>query len=168
MNNSPRKTVEWRQVLLEDVIDQDSPICYGIVLPGDHCDGGVPVVKVKDIAQGGVRTAGLLQTSPEIDAKYKRSRLKDGDILLSIRGTVGRLGIVPKELTGANITQDTARIRISCPETRDYVYQAMQNDDLQTQIRDHVVGQAVKGINIRDVKKLKIFLPNDNHAQKFR
>ncbi|MGL6079104.1 restriction endonuclease subunit S [Methyloversatilis discipulorum] len=167
MTSVARKTSGWREVHLADVVDQDSPICYGIVLPGDHVDDGVPVIKVKDIAQGGVRTIGLLQTSPDIDAKYKRSRLAGGDILLSIRGTVGRLGFVPDELTGANITQDTARIRISCSETRAYVYQALQSDDLQVQIRDHVVGQAVKGINIRDVKRLKLLLPIERHAQKY-
>lgn len=162
-----RKTSSWHEVHLEDVVDQDSPICYGIVLPGDHVDDGVPVVKVKDIAQGGIRTTGLLRTSPDIDAKYKRSRLRGGDILLSIRGTVGRLGVVPDELTGANITQDTARIRISCAETRAYVYQALQSGDLQVQMRDHVVGQAVKGINIRDVKRLTLLLPTIRQAQKY-
>jgi type I restriction enzyme S subunit len=157
----------WREVTLADVVDPDAPICYGIVLPGDHVDDGVPVIKVKDISQGGVRTTGLLQTSPDIDAKYKRSRLIGGDILLTIRGTVGRLGIVPDELAGANITQDTARIRISCSETCAYVYQALHSDGLQTQIRDQIVGQAVKGINIRDVKRLKIVLPSERRAQKF-
>lgn len=167
MNKLAHKSPRWREVHLADVVDQESPICYGIVLPGDHVDGGVPVIKVKDIEQGSVRTSGLLQTSPDIDAKYKRSRLIGGDILLSIRGTVGRLGVVPDELTGANITQDTARIRISCPETCAYVYQALQSSDLQTQIRDHIVGQAVKGINIRDVKRLKLLLPTDLQAQKY-
>lgn len=167
MNKVAQKSPDWREVHLEDIVDQDSPICYGIVLPGHHVDDGVPVVKVKDIAQGGVRTTGLLQTSPVIDAKYKRSRLIGGDILLSIRGTVGRLGVVPNELTGANITQDTARIRISCSETRAYVYQSLQSDELQVQIRDHVVGQAVKGINIRDVKRLKLLLPSERYAQKY-
>lgn len=167
MTRLAHKSHCWREVYLVDVVDQDSPICYGIVLPGDHVDDGVPVIKVKDIAQGGVRTTGLLQTSPEIDAKYKRSRLTGGDILLSIRGTVGRLGIVPDELAGANITQDTARIRISCSETRAYVYQALQSDDLQAQIRDRIVGQAVKGINIRDVKRLRLLLPVERHAQKY-
>lgn len=167
MSKAFQKSFHWREVHLADVVDQESPICYGIVLPGDHCDGGVPVIKVKDIGQGSVRTTGLLKTSPVIDAKYKRSRLSGGDILLSIRGTIGRLGLVPKELTGANITQDTARIRISCIETRNYVYQALQSDDLQTQIRDHIVGQAVKGINIRDVKRLKLLLPTERRAQKY-
>lgn len=157
----------WREVHLDDLVDDDAPICYGIVLPGQHHEGGVPVIKVKDIAQGSVKATGLLHTSPEIDAQYRRSRLMGGDILLSIRGTVGRVGIVPDELAGANLTQDTARVRISCVDTRNYVYQLLQSDLLKIQIRDHVVGQAVQGINIRDVRRLKFPFPEKLKTQHF-
>lgn len=167
MITNAMKKAAWREVHLDDLVDDDAPICYGIVLPGLHHEGGVPVIKVKDIAQGTVKTTGLLQTSPEIDAQYRRSRLRGGDILLSIRGTVGRLGIVPDRLTGANLTQDTARVRISCEDTRNYVYQLLQSDLLQTQIRDHVVGQAVQGINIRDVRRLKFPFPEKLEAQHY-
>lgn len=167
MITTAMKKAAWREVHLDDLVDDDAPICYGIVLPGLHHEGGVPVIKVKDIAQGTVKTTGLLQTSPEIDAQYRRSRLRGGDILLSIRGTVGRVGIVPDELTGANLTQDTARVRISCVDTRNYVYQLLQSDLLQTQIRDHVVGQAVQGINIRDVRRIKFPFPEKLEAQHF-
>ncbi len=34
-------------------------------------------------------------------------------------------------------------------------------------MRDHIVGQAVKGINIRDVKRLRLFLPNTRQTQKY-
>jgi type I restriction enzyme S subunit len=159
--------MEWREVSLNDLVDEGAPICYGIVLPGLNHEDGVPVVKVKNIFQGTVETQGLVKTSPEIAAQYRRSSLNGGDILLSIRGTVGRVGIVPGELTGANITQDTARIRISCRDTRDYVFQLLQSELLQKQIRNHVVGQAVKGINIRDVKRIKLPFPDKTEAQHF-
>jgi type I restriction enzyme S subunit len=159
--------MEWLEVSLNDLVDEGAPICYGIVLPGLNHEDGVPVVKVKNIFKGTVETQGLVKTSPEIAAQYRRSSLNGGDILLSIRGTVGRVGIVPGELTGANITQDTARIRISCRDTRDYVFQLLQSELLQKQIRKHVVGQAVKGINIRDVKRIKLPFPDKTEAQHF-
>lgn len=150
---------DWMTASLGDLVDADAPICYGIVLPGEHHAGGVPIVKVKDMVQGTVRTENLLMTSPEIDEQYRRSRLTGGDILLSIRGTVGRIALVPDALAGANITQDTARLRISCPATRAFVYQILQSEYLQRQIQDHVVGQAVRGINIHSVRRLQIPIP---------
>jgi len=47
-----------------------------------------------------------------MDEAYRRSRVTTGDLLFSIRGTVGRMAFVPQELDGANITQDTARVSI--------------------------------------------------------
>lgn len=100
-----RKSVINSYAELESIVEVDRPVTYGIVKPGLHFSGGIPVVKVKDFPDGEVMLDDLLLTSPEIESAYKRSRLRQGDLLISIRGTVGRLAFVPKELEGANITQ---------------------------------------------------------------
>ena len=115
---------------LNDFVSDDAPICYGILKPGMHIENGVPVVKVKNIFSGLIHDKALLKTSAKIHQQYKRAELKSGDVLLTIRGTAGRVAIVPKELDGANITQDTARIRVStkdCPLYLFYVLQAPPN-----------------------------------------
>ncbi|WJW75383.1 restriction endonuclease subunit S [Thiohalobacter sp. IOR34] len=156
----------WREVQLNTLVDNEYPICYGILKPGKFFQGGVPVVKVKDITNGIIQTESLLLTDPQIENQYKRSRLNGGDILLSIRGTTGKVAIVPDLLKGANITQDTARIRISCDITKRYVLQVLRSDYVQTQIEKDKVGQAVKGINIRDVRKLSFLIPKTLSSRK--
>jgi type I restriction enzyme, S subunit len=150
---------EWDAVALDDCIVESRPICYGILMPGKAVPGGVPVVKVKDIRHGLVDESDLLLTSQEIDRQYSRSRLTAGDLLMTIRGTTGRVAMVPPALSGANITQDTARISIRHDLSNRYVYHALQAPAMQRQVRDHTRGQAVKGINIGDVRLLKIPLP---------
>ena len=44
-------------------------------------------------------------TRPEIAAKFKRTALVGGEIVISIRGTIGRCAIVPKKLIGGNVSQ---------------------------------------------------------------
>ena len=95
---------------LEDLIQSTRPISYGILMPGPDVPTGVPYIRVTDIQDGQVVTALIRRTTREIDQAYKRSKLKAGDLLLSIRGHVGRMAIVPACLDGANITQDTARL----------------------------------------------------------
>lgn len=68
--------------------------------------------------------------------------------------------MVPRSLDGANITQDTARLRIDIESSSAYVYYALQSDALKNQIALRTVGQAVRGINIRDVKALAIAIPD--------
>lgn len=145
---------------LDSFVSKDAPICYGILKPGNNHSGGVPVVKVKNIYGGTVDESTILLTSPEIHKQYKRSELKTGDLLLTIRGSTGRVAFVPRSLEGANITQDTARIRVSTGDSAEYLYYALQSPITQRQIELNTVGQAVKGINIAEVKKLLIFHPS--------
>jgi type I restriction enzyme S subunit len=149
----------WELRLLNDLIDQNRPICYGILKPGKGHPNGIPVVKVKDIRHGEIDDSALLLTTPELDYEYRRSRLRGGDILLTIRGTTGRLAIVPPHLGDANITQDTARIAVTSEHSRDYVRFALEAPMLQLQIAANTVGQAVQGINIGAVRKLLIPVP---------
>jgi type I restriction enzyme S subunit len=151
--------VDWEVVQLDACIESGRPICYGILMPGQGHPGGVPVVKVKNIRNGVVDTTDLLLTSPEIDRQYARSRLRPNDVLLTIRGTTGRLARVPAELADANITQDTARLTIRTDISTNYIFYCLQSEASQRQIQEHTRGQAVKGINIGDVRLLRLPVP---------
>jgi len=150
---------EWSTPHLEGLIDGDAPICYGILMPGPHTLGGIPVIKVKDYVRDELKVEGLLCTSPEIDNQYKRSRVKSGDVLLSIRGGTGDVVIVPDELAGANITQDTARLRTNRRIDSNYLAICLEGEFVQTQIQLETIGQAVTGINIGSVRQLVIPVP---------
>lgn len=159
-------TNNHRTTPLDSFVDHNAPICYGILKPGEHNPGGIPVIKVKNIVGGKILEKDLLKTSPHIHAQYKRAEVKHGDLLLTIRGTTGRVAIVPESLSGANITQDTARIRVSSNDDPLYVFYALHSPSVQQQIDLNTVGQAVKGINIGEVKKLKIFHPPRSEQKK--
>jgi type I restriction enzyme S subunit len=134
-------------------------------MPGSGYDNGVPVIKVKDIVGGKILQNNLLLTDPKIDSQYKRSKLRGGDLLITIRGTTGRVAIVPSVLDGANITQDTARIRLKGEYSNIYFYFLLQSKHVQDQVLLHTLGQAVKGINIAEVKKLSFGLPALNEQR---
>ncbi|MBD1903364.1 restriction endonuclease subunit S [Trichocoleus sp. DQ-A3] len=149
---------DWETGVLGDVVDPNRPIVYGILMPGYGYPGGIPVVKVKDIINGKIQTSDLLLTSPEIDNNYRRSRLEPGDLLFTIRGTVGRMAFVPEHLRGANITQDTARLAITNANPR-FVRQYLEMPKPQAFIELHTIGQAVRGINLRDVRLIPLVVP---------
>lgn len=156
---------DWVLKTLDELVTTDRPICYGILMPGRGHKNGVPVIKVKDIRDGKVDESQLLLTSPAIDEEFRRSRLQTGDLLITIRGTTGRVAIVPDSLDAANITQDTARVSIADETIRDFVYYALQTRQLQDQIAHNTIGQAVKGINLEEVRKLTIAIPTPNECR---
>lgn len=150
----------WPSVPLGELVSEENPICYGILMPGEHITDGIPVIKVRNFEGGVLRISSLQRTSHEIESRYKRSRIQPEDILLSIRGTVGEVVIVPPELSVSNITQDTARIRTNGQIDRRFLVHALRSEVVQSQIRHQTIGQAVKGINIRCVRKLEIPFPS--------
>ena len=156
---------EWEILPLENTVADDASITYGIVKPGDHYPGGVPVIKVENITNGEVQTDNLLHTDPEIHQKYDRAELKEGDLLFTIRGTVGRMAFVPECLEGGNLTQDTARIRVenANPEfVRYYLETATPNNYFER----HTKGQAVQGINLEDLQQVPVHLPSREEQER--
>ncbi|MGL6162422.1 restriction endonuclease subunit S [Microbulbifer sp.] len=149
----------WETRRLIELIDSDRPITYGILKPGDDVEDGVPYVRVVDMKDGVVLVGNLRKTTSEIAKQYRRSTLKSEDVLLSIRGHVGRLAIVPPELDGANITQDTARLAANNLCLPLYLYACLETTGMQKEMQRYVRGAAVKGINLGDVKQLRIPVP---------
>ncbi len=149
----------WEVRPLIELIDPARPITYGILMPGDDIEGGVPYVRVVDMKDGVVLVDQVRRTTLEIAQQYKRSSLRAGDVLISIRGHVGRLAVVPKELEGANITQDTARLATNSSCSSLYLYACLENRKMQQEMQRFVKGAAVKGINLTDLKQLRIPVP---------
>ena len=141
---------------LDELIQPGRPITYGILKPGPGYPGGIPVVKVKDMRDGMIDQTDMLLTSPEIDAQYQRSKLRRGDLLISIRGSVGRMAEVPESLENANITQDTARLTIAEDFNRVYIRGVLESAPLQNEMERNIRGVAVKGINIGFLRELQI------------
>ncbi len=151
---------DWGVATLNEKVNPARPIVYGILMPGYGYPGGVPVVKVKDIRSRSIEVDNLLLTSPAIDQEYKRSRLKGGDILFTIRGTVGRVSLVPAILENANITQDTARIDMSGVSNA-FMSLYLESAAAKRFFEINTLGVAVQGINLGELRKLPIPVPSE-------
>lgn len=151
---------DWQLLTLREVVEPGRPITYGILKPGPELETGVPYVRVADFPGDKLNLTTVRKTSPAMDEAFKRSRLKPGDLLLSIRGTVGRIVVIPEELDGANITQDSARLSIQAAVNRDYILWYLRSPLAQDRMRGATKGVAVRGINIGDVRALQIPLPS--------
>lgn len=148
----------WGIQSLERLIDPNRPITYGILKPGDDIEDGIPYIRVVDIKNEKVLTDQLKKTTKKIASQYKRSQLKFGDLLMSIRGHVGRMAIVPINAEGANITQDTARLALTDADAA-FVMQCLTTEGMKNYMARRTKGIAVQGINLGDVKQLPIIMP---------
>lgn len=149
---------------LMHLVDPARPVMYGIVLPGpDVGPGGVAIVKGGDVAQGRLSWDLLCKTTPEIEAPYARARLRGGDLVFAIRGGIGDVAIVPEVITGANITQDVARISTRRGVDARWLMYALQSPTAQSDTRRRVTGATITGLNIWELDRVRV--PSSTTAQ---
>lgn len=150
---------------LQHLIEDNSSITYGIVKTGDPDPEGVPVVKVENMnGDRTIDTNDLSRISPNISRQYARTILKEKDILVSIKGTIGRIAEVPPEIDGGNITRDSALIRLRDKASNEFMMLYLESELAQLQMTLHSRGAAVKGINLSDLREVKVPIV-DNASQ---
>ena len=107
---------DWEVVSLEKLVSPNRGITYGIVQPGSPVADGVPIIRVGDIRGGRISTSNPLKVSQAIEAGYARTRLRGGELLLTLVGTVGEAAVVPESLAGWNTARAVAVIPV-CDES---------------------------------------------------
>lgn len=159
----PRLPTGWRSLPLSEVASEK--IVYGIVQAGPHDPDGIPYLKSSDV--GGVIGAGALQrTSPAIHAKFGRSKVAPGDIVISLRGNTGATSVVPPELLEANLTQGTARIAVSKNHHSGFVRQQIASASTQRLIQAATKGSTFVEITLDDLRKVEILCPSRPEQQR--
>lgn len=151
---------DWGLIELRELCQNNKPISYGILMPGEEIKGGKPYLKVMSYPNNQIDMDKVRHTTIEIEESFKRARLETGDIVLSIRGTVGRVIIIPEKLNGANITQDSARISIQKIVNNYFISICLKSREVQNLMEKITKGVAVRGINIGDVRFIKLPIPS--------
>ena len=155
---------DWTVRPLADFTQHD--ITYGIVQAGPHVDGGVPYVRTGDMSGDALVREEMLCTSPAIAGAYRRSEIREGEIVCAIRATVGKVLLVPPELHGANLTQGTARISPNSRIDKAFLLWAMRDERSQREISLRIKGTTFMEITLGDLRGLPIAAPTSKDEQR--
>lgn len=148
----------WELAALSDLVPREKPIVYGIVQAGPEFPGGIPYIKSSNVGAK-IDPASLSRTSPAIAHKYRRSVVRPGDIVFSLRGNIGQLSIVPDTLPEANLTQGTARISTNGRALNAFVAEALKSPNLQKRIDIVSKGSTFREISLEELRDLELPLP---------
>jgi type I restriction enzyme S subunit len=152
----------WNSKPLEDFVEAERGISYGVVQRGTDYSDGVPLIRINNILDNRLNHEGIVKADPAVEAKFRRTRLKGGELLLSIRGTIGRVAITPDWAMGWNVTREVAVIPLIEGINKDFVHYLLQTRGAQHFMAGEVRGVAQKGINLRDVRRLPVpMFPNE-------
>jgi len=148
----------WNSLSLGELTAETRPICYGVLKPGDFRDDGVPLIRVTDISENWFDASRMIRISRTLDEEFRRSRLRGGEILISIQGTIGRVAMVPPEYAGANISRTIAVIEPDRRADPRFVYWYLRF--LGEGAAFHTVGSTRSSLNIEALRRVQIPLPD--------
>lgn len=151
----------WITRPLSDFVDPERSICYGIVQPGSHVAEGVPIVRVNNFADGGVSTTAALRVDAEIEAKYRRSRLQGGELLITLVGTMGLSAIASDELRGWNVARAVGVVPLRSDADKRWINFVVRSQPSQNFIRLRANTTVQATFNLKDLAELPVPCPPD-------
>jgi type I restriction enzyme S subunit len=149
-------------VPLGDLVREDAPIGYGILQPGERRHDGIPVLAIHNLPDR--FHLNLHRSSAAIEAAYARSRVRQGDVLLSIKGTTGRVGVVPGGFSG-NISRDLARLRVREGVSPRFLAHVLRAPQTQRRLSQAKVGTTRDEISIGVLRSFLVPLPPLNEQE---
>ncbi|RVD66570.1 MAG: restriction endonuclease subunit S [Mesorhizobium sp.] len=150
----------WRSAPLQQLVEEDCSLSYGIVQPGDEVSEGLPIVRPTDLGERIVTLNGLKRIDPVNAQGYGRTNLKGNEILLCVRGSTGVVSLASEELAGANVTRGIVPIRFEpSVVNQQFGYYQFLSKPVQDQIRAGTYGAALMQINIRDLRQMVFVVP---------
>src|SRR5690554_1386476 len=149
----------WEVKQLKHVIASGSSITYGIVQAGPNYEGGVPYIRTSDMSKDSLPESGYPTTSPAIDQSYARSRVAPGDLVISIRASVGKCLAVPDGLKYANLTQGTAKVSPGKKVDRDFLSAFINSAPTQSYFDLHAKGATFKEITLEVLRRTPVLVP---------
>ena len=141
-------------------------ICYGIVQPGQSVTDGIPVIKVNNLISGLKSLSELDTTTRENEAKYIRTRLHGGELIISVVGTIGKTAIVPKSFAGCNLVRATALIDIEDALLSKWVKYYIDSPYGQSYIEQNLNTTVQPTLNIKSLEKMSIPLYDTEYMEK--
>jgi type I restriction enzyme S subunit len=149
-----------KRLLLNEIAGKERGIPYGIVQTGAPHPGGVPTVRAGDIKHFSIQLEQLKRVDPLIEGQYVRTRLLGGEVLLSIRGTVGNVAVAGPGLMGCNISREVAMIPPNPGVDPHYLMFYLASPEAQKTLVGHIKGVAQSGVNLSDLRSLSVPLPS--------
>ena len=148
---------DWETKNLGDLLDR--PLAYGVLKPGPYEEGGIPLVRIQDHKDGEIKSNSLHKIPIALHHEFKRTELRDGDIIISVVGTIGRTAIIPKHLTGANVSRAFAVIGCSDEIDKHFLDQYLKSDISQSWFKEQCQGNAQQVLNLGTLREYPVPIP---------
>lgn len=123
----------------------------------DYQESGIPLIRISNISKDGYMDySEIVYISEELGNQFSRTQVKEGDIVISQRGSLGQCAVVDSVYEKLNISANIITIKnireSSAAFIRDYILSTIG----QTLLERNVSGQVQQKITTQDISELLI------------
>ena len=148
----------WTWVRLGDI----SQIFGGKRIPAGRSltteNTGYKYIRVSEMKNRTVLTKNLMYVPEDIYPSISRYIINKEDVYITVAGTIGRVGTIPEEIDGANLTENADRVVFS-NLNKDWLVTCLESSFVQKQITMVTTQVAQPKLAIKRIEELIIPLP---------
>lgn len=157
----------WSEEALSNLSDNitkgATPTTYGYTWVND----GVLFLKSDCVSDNGFVNREPVYISEDAHKMMNRSVVRAGDILISITGYLGKVGLVPSYIKEANINQHIARVRpLEDRCNPAFVYYYLDTNPIKRWFDVIQTGQAYSQLSLEQIREIKVPVPQITEQQR--
>jgi type I restriction enzyme S subunit len=149
----------WKWSRCFSLCNPKRDITYGVIKLGAPVKGGIPTLRSSDVRWLFIDNNDVKTIDPNIASQYSRTFLKGGEIVITVRGSLGGIAVVPQTMAGYNISREVAVLPLLNELDPNYFSYAIASIWSQNWLSEVTKGVTYTGINIRDLKRLPLPFP---------
>ncbi|KUL01764.1 MAG: Type I restriction modification system,specificity subunit [Methanomicrobiales archaeon 53_19] len=150
-------------MILEVSLDQlATEVIRGVAVrtPEQSDNEAVEVINIKDIRDGRIDTASLEKRVVTSARRGKDERIREGDVVVAVRGPQFKVGVVDKQADGHLITSNLVALRLDPHKVLPEVLAAYLNSaEGQHNLTAKSRGSAIPSINQKELLNIEVHLP---------
>ena len=121
---------------------------------------GYRYIRVADFTNDGtVDETNIQYISKEVFQQISNYTITSDDVYISIAGTIGKAGIIPPSLNGANLTENACKLMFIKPVEKRYVYLYTKTDNFKNQIAKATKQASQPKLALTRLAEITISLP---------
>ena len=148
----------WKWVRLGDV----ASVLGGKRIPAGRTltteDTGYKYIRVSDMKNGSVSIDSLLYVPSDIYPSISRYIINKEDVYITVAGTIGRVGKIPQQIDGSNLTENADRLVFQFLD-QDWLIRCLESQLIQQQIIDATTKVGQPKLAIKRIQELLLPLP---------
>ena len=128
----------------------------------EYVEDGIRVIRITNVQKGNIEDNDPKYYDISKIKELKNYILKENDLLISLTGNVGRVGLLPKKLLPAGLNQRVGCLRIKDEKnvSIEYLYQYFNSYNFERDCINNSKGIAQKNLSTEWLKNYKVSIPN--------